>query len=86
LSNNIIHYIYYKIKEENYYIEKKKVNLSLEQAVEAHGVGRRRSSHIFKTVDSQMAVRLSAIRVGLLSFTPNNISGTLLEAESTPGP
>jgi hypothetical protein len=34
------------------------------KAVEAHRVVRRRGSHIFKTVCSQMAVRLLALRAG----------------------
>jgi hypothetical protein len=37
------------------------VKLSLQQAVEAHRVVRRRG---FQTVGSQMAVRLSALRAG----------------------
>jgi hypothetical protein len=39
----------------------KKVMQSLQQAVEARRVVRRRGSHIFQTVGSQMAVRLSAL-------------------------
>jgi hypothetical protein len=34
----------------------------MEQAVEAHRVVRRRGSRIFLTMDSQMAVRFSALR------------------------
>jgi hypothetical protein len=41
---------------------KKKVKLSLQQAVEVHMVVRRRNSHIFWAIGSQMAVR-SALRV-----------------------
>jgi hypothetical protein len=37
----------------------------MEQAVEVHRVVRRRGSHIFETIDSQMAVRLPALRAGL---------------------
>jgi hypothetical protein len=37
----------------------------MQQAVEAHMVVRRRGSHIFKTIGSQMAVR-SALRAGRL--------------------
>jgi hypothetical protein len=39
----------------------KKVKLSLQQAVEAHRVVRRRRSHIFQKIGSQVAVRLSAL-------------------------
>jgi hypothetical protein len=42
--------------------KKVKVKLSLQQAVEAHRIVRRRGSHIFHTIGSQMAVRLSALR------------------------
>jgi hypothetical protein len=38
--------------------------LSMRQAVEAHSVVRRGGSHIFYTVTSQMAVRLSALSAG----------------------
>jgi hypothetical protein len=50
----------------------KKVNLSLWQAVDAHRVVRRRGSHILKTIGTQMAVRLSALRAGH-SFPPGRI-------------
>jgi hypothetical protein len=43
---------------------KKKVKLFLYQTVEAHRVVRCRGSHIFQTIGSQMAVRLSALRTG----------------------
>jgi hypothetical protein len=43
------------------YTEKKKVKLSLQQAVESQRVVRHRGSHIFKTISSQMAVRSSAL-------------------------
>jgi hypothetical protein len=36
---------------------KVKLKLSLKQAVEAHRVARRRGSHMFYTIGSQMAVR-----------------------------
>jgi hypothetical protein len=36
---------------------------------------RRRASHIFYTIDSQMAVRLSALRTGR-TFAPRKIPGT----------
>jgi hypothetical protein len=39
----------------------KKEKLSLQQAVEAHRVVRRRGSHIFYTIGLQMAVRLPAL-------------------------
>jgi predicted RNA binding protein YcfA (HicA-like mRNA interferase family) len=41
-----------------------KVKLFLKEAMVAHSVVRRRGSHIFYTIDSQMAVRLSALRPG----------------------
>jgi hypothetical protein len=61
---------------EGYFI---KVKLSLKQAVEAHRIVRRRGSHIFYTIGSQMAVRSA--------FYPQEDSwySFLLEAESTPG-
>jgi hypothetical protein len=37
---------------------------------------RRRGSHIFYTIGSQMAVRLSALRAGRPPFTPKKIPGT----------
>jgi hypothetical protein len=43
---------------------KGKVQLSLLQAMKAQRVVRRRGSHIFYTIVSQMAVRLSALRAG----------------------
>jgi hypothetical protein len=42
----------------------KKLKLSLKQAVKAHRVEGRRGSHIFQTIGSQVAVRLSALRAG----------------------
>jgi hypothetical protein len=41
-----------------------KVKPCLQQAVEPHSVVRRRGSHIFQTISSQMAVRLSGLRAG----------------------
>jgi hypothetical protein len=61
--------------------KKETVKLLLQQAEEAHRVVRRRGSHTFKTVVSQMAVRLSPLRprptLPWYSF--------LLDAESTTG-
>jgi hypothetical protein len=50
-----------------------KVKLSLYQAVEVHTVVRRRGSHIFYTIGSQMTERLSALHAGP---SPRKISGT----------
>jgi hypothetical protein len=61
------------------------VKVSLQQAVEAHRVVRRRGSHIYQTIGSQMAVRLSALCGGGPPFTPPPYS-FLPEAKSTPGP
>jgi hypothetical protein len=36
----------------------------------------RRASHVFQTIGSQMAVRLSALRAGRLPFNPRKIPGT----------
>jgi hypothetical protein len=47
-------------------IIKVKVKLSLQQAVEAHRALRRRGSHIFETIGSQMVVRLSDLGAGRL--------------------
>jgi hypothetical protein len=44
--------------------QNKKANLSLQQSVEAHEVLSRRGSHIFYTIASDMAVKLSALRAG----------------------
>jgi hypothetical protein len=44
--------------------------------MEAHRVVRGRGSHIFYTIGSQMAGTLSALRAGLLPFTPRKIPGT----------
>jgi hypothetical protein len=54
---------------------KKKVKLSLQQAVKAHRVVRRRSSHIIYAIVSQMAVRLSALSA-CCSFPFRKIPGT----------
>jgi hypothetical protein len=51
------------------------VMLSLYQAVEAHGVARGWSSHIFYTIGSQMVVRLSALHAGH-PLHPKKIPGT----------
>jgi hypothetical protein len=42
------------------------LQLSLQQAEEAHRIVRRRGSYMFETVGSQMAGRLSALRAGRL--------------------
>jgi hypothetical protein len=42
----------------------KKKKLSLKQAMKAHTGVRGRGSHIFQTIGSQMAVRLSVLRAG----------------------
>jgi hypothetical protein len=72
--------------EPSFFI-RKKLKLFLYQAVEAHMVVRRRGSHIYYTVGSQMAVRLSALRAGRPPFTPQEDFwySFLLEAESIPG-
>jgi hypothetical protein len=46
-----------------------------QQAVEAHRVVRRRDSHIFKSVGTQMAVRLSDLRIRR-PLPPRKIPGT----------
>jgi hypothetical protein len=53
----------------------KTVKLSLQQAVEARRFVRRRGSHIFQTIGSQMAMRLSALRAGR-PLPPRKIPGT----------
>jgi hypothetical protein len=45
-------------------------------AVEDHRVLGRRGSHIFHTIGSQMAVRLSALTAGRALPTPRKIPGT----------
>jgi hypothetical protein len=64
----------------------KKINLSLQQDVEAHRVLTCRDSHIFYTISSQMAVRLSALRSGRPFPREDSWYSFLLEAESIPGP
>jgi hypothetical protein len=63
------------------------VHTYIQHATEDHKVMKRRDSHIFHTIGSEMAVRLSALRSGrpLLSQEDTSYS-FLLEAESTPGP
>jgi hypothetical protein len=63
---------------------KGKVKLSLKQAVEAHRVMRRRGSHIFQTVGSQMVVRPYVLAI--LYPQEDSWYSYLLEAELTPGP
>jgi hypothetical protein len=43
--------------------------------VEVHGAERRRGSHIFYTIDSQIEARLTALRNGMPSFVPTKNSG-----------
>jgi hypothetical protein len=45
------------------------------QAVEAHRVVRRRGSHIFQQIGSEIALRLSALRTGR-PLPPRKIAGT----------
>jgi hypothetical protein len=54
---------------------RKDVNLSVWQALEGHRIVRRRSSHIFYTIGSEMALRLSALGA-MGPFTPIKIPGT----------
>jgi hypothetical protein len=46
----------------NDYLKEINIKLYLYQAVEDHIVMRRRGSHVFYTIDSQMAVWLSGLR------------------------
>jgi hypothetical protein len=46
------------------YERQKRVKLFLQQFMEVHRVVRRRGSHTYLTIGSQMAVRLSALRAG----------------------
>jgi hypothetical protein len=59
----------------SYKKKKVKAKLSLLQAVEAHEVLKRRGSHIFWTIGSNMAMRLLALRAVRPPFTPRNIPG-----------
>jgi hypothetical protein len=62
VSQSLIDSIYYLMAQS---IVKVKVKIiSLQQAVEARGIVRRRGSHIFYTIDSQMAVRFPALCAG----------------------
>jgi hypothetical protein len=54
----------------------KVVKLSLQDAVGSHMIVRHRDSHIFQTVGSQMAMRLSALCAGRPHFTAKMIPGT----------
>jgi hypothetical protein len=60
----------------NVELMKGKVLLSLQQTVEVHRVVRRRGSHIFQRVGSQMAVRLSVLRAGRPHFISRKFPGT----------
>jgi hypothetical protein len=53
-----------------------KAKLSLQQAMEAHKAVKRRGSHIFWIIGSQMAMRLSASRTGHPPVTPRKMPGT----------
>jgi hypothetical protein len=46
------------------YKVKNKADVSLQQAVKGHRFVRRRDSHIFQIIGSQLAVRLSALLAG----------------------
>jgi hypothetical protein len=53
--------------------------------MEAHRVVRRRGSHIFYTISSKMAVRLSALRAGRTFSPQESWYSFLLEVVSTQG-
>jgi hypothetical protein len=65
---------------------KKKVKLSLQQAMEALMAVRCRGPHIFWTTDSQMVVRLSALHASRPLTQEDSWYSFLLEAESTSRP
>jgi hypothetical protein len=57
------HKIYVSIFSRTYFTNTlREIKLSLYQAVEAHSVARRWGSHSFRTIDSQMAVKLLVLR------------------------
>jgi hypothetical protein len=49
-----------------HYVHMVKVKLSPQQAVKAHKIVKRRGSHIFQKIGSQIVVRFSALRAGRL--------------------
>jgi hypothetical protein len=63
----------------------KEIKISLQQTMEAHRVLRRRGSHIFWTIGSQMDVRLSLVRQPPSTSHKDSWYSFLLEAESTSG-
>jgi hypothetical protein len=64
-------YVSWEVRTSSTYT---RVKLYLKQAVEDHRVVRRRISHIFYTIGSQIAVRLSALRTGL-ALSPGKFLG-----------
>jgi hypothetical protein len=64
-------------------IRGKKLALTPLSKVEAHKVLRRGGSHIFYTINPQMAVKLSALRAGRVLPKKNSWNSFLLEAELT---
>jgi hypothetical protein len=71
-----------------YYTVRITAKLSMSQAVEAHRVARRRGSHIFYTIGSQISVRCQPYAPAGHPLPPRKIPGNsfLLEAKSTTGP
>jgi hypothetical protein len=70
-----------------YGLTQNKVKLPLQKAVEAHRMVRRRDSHIYYKIGSQMAVKLSTLNVGRpLHHQEDSWYSFLLEAESSTEP
>jgi hypothetical protein len=67
-----------------YIKQRERVKLCLLQAMEAHRIVRHWGFHIFYTINSQTAVRLSALRTGQLSFTPRKIPDTSVRGLDEP--
>jgi hypothetical protein len=65
-------------------ISVKRKKLSLQQTAEAYRVVRTRGSHNFYNIDSQMAMKLSALRAGRPQPQEDSWYSFLLEAVSTP--